>query len=333
MNMAPLTPYLPSRRFIGIVSVIVLTVAGYFLYIRTHHTIPDTTPTPENTITNVPEGYDQYADDDNDGLANWEEAMWGTNTNAIDTDGDGTADSVELAQNRNPLVNAPDDSTSTYPVIPSLESADTGYAGRTSGIAQSFASQLYAIGLSGNASSVDGSALLNGLITNELAQGRIKDMYAREQAIVSDGTAETYRAYGNAFGAFITTYTSSGEPYASTEIIKDALTREDLSALSALSPYASALSREATRMAGTPVPSDFLSEHVELVNGLSTMAKALGIMSQSAHDPFMILLGIGEYESAYKRFSAQIDAFATVCATHNIPFSPDEPGYMFIVAK
>jgi len=329
MSSKDISSYLPSKYFVGTVSLVVLVTAGYLFSTRTQN-VTGMLPSTEKISTDTPEGYDQYADNDNDGLANWEEAMWGTNTNAIDTDGDGTADSVELTQNRNPLVNAPDDSSSAYPIIPSLESADTGYAGRTSGIAQSFASQLYAIGLSGNASSVDGSALLKGLITNELTQGRILAPYTHEDIIVSEITTEAYRTYGNAFGLFITTYKAAGEPYASTELIKNALAQEDLSALTALSPYASMLSGEATRLAKIPVPSDFLSEHLELINGIFIMGKALDIMTQSGHDPFMILLGIGEYSTAYTKFVSQIDTFANKCASHNVTFSPEEEGRMFV---
>jgi len=325
----PISSYLPSRQF-GIIVLFLIIVGSFYAYTHLTKTPNGNTPLSTQMLSYIPEGYDPYADNDGDGLANWEEAMWGTNPNAMDTDGDGTTDNVELALNRNPLVNATDDSLSTYPAIPSLESADTGYAGRTAGIAQSFASQLYAIGVSGNDTSVNGSDVLNNIIKTELAQGKLVDEYVTKDVLSVDDSMESYRAYGNAFGKFINTYKERNEPYATAEIIKRAFTTEDLPSLSALSSYAAFLQAEARVLATTPVPISFVAEHIELVNGVHNMGKAFTILTQSAQDPFMALLGLGEYSTAYKRFTETIDTFTSASAKQNTSFLPEEPGFMFI---
>lgn len=48
-------------------------------------------------------------DDDNDGLTNAEEAVWGTNPTVADTDGDGYSDKEELDAGHNPTVAGPND--------------------------------------------------------------------------------------------------------------------------------------------------------------------------------------------------------------------------------
>lgn len=48
-------------------------------------------------------------DDDNDGLKNWEEAVYHTDIKNPDTDGDKTPDGEEVRTNRNPLVKGPND--------------------------------------------------------------------------------------------------------------------------------------------------------------------------------------------------------------------------------
>lgn len=48
-------------------------------------------------------------DTDEDGLKDWEEAIWKTNTEKFDTDGDGTPDGQEVRAGRDPLKKGPDD--------------------------------------------------------------------------------------------------------------------------------------------------------------------------------------------------------------------------------
>lgn len=52
-------------------------------------------------------------DPDHDGLKNWEEALWKTDPNNPDTDGDGTPDGQEIKENRDPLKAGPDDKQSS----------------------------------------------------------------------------------------------------------------------------------------------------------------------------------------------------------------------------
>lgn len=52
---------------------------------------------------------DPTGDDDNDGLSNSDERLWGTSLTAADTDGDGFSDGQEVAANHNPTIPAPND--------------------------------------------------------------------------------------------------------------------------------------------------------------------------------------------------------------------------------
>ncbi|MEK7647227.1 MAG: hypothetical protein AAB378_02525 [Patescibacteria group bacterium] len=52
---------------------------------------------------------DANGDPDNDGLKNWEEALWKTDPNNQDMDKDGTPDGQEIKENRNPLKAGLDD--------------------------------------------------------------------------------------------------------------------------------------------------------------------------------------------------------------------------------
>ena len=56
-------------------------------------------------------------DVDADGLKDWEEALWGTDSNNPDTDGDGTKDGEEVKLDRNPLKAGPDDVLSVSAIL------------------------------------------------------------------------------------------------------------------------------------------------------------------------------------------------------------------------
>jgi len=58
----------------------------------------------------------QDIDQDNDGLANWQEDLYKTDSNNPDTDGDGYLDGEEINLGRNPLVKAPGDEVFLYPL-------------------------------------------------------------------------------------------------------------------------------------------------------------------------------------------------------------------------
>lgn len=52
-------------------------------------------------------------DSDNDGLTDWEENLWGTNPDVMDTDKDGTSDGEEISLLRDPRVPGPNDDLRT----------------------------------------------------------------------------------------------------------------------------------------------------------------------------------------------------------------------------
>lgn len=55
-------------------------------------------------------------DSDNDGLKDWEEELYRTNSNNPDTDGDGYLDGEEVDSGHNPLIKAPGDKLTFYPL-------------------------------------------------------------------------------------------------------------------------------------------------------------------------------------------------------------------------
>src|SRR3989344_1761050 len=94
--------YLPSKKFlVTLGSLFLFALAGWFWFsYRPHYEAPR----PSETAMALETQKEALAkDSDNDGLKDWEEVLWKTDTHQADTDGDGTNDKDEVAASRNPL--------------------------------------------------------------------------------------------------------------------------------------------------------------------------------------------------------------------------------------
>lgn len=108
---------MPRRLIIGILVVLILGIVGGTIALVVQRFRGDevaTLPTPSpGGLTPAQPGSQQVTnptgDDDNDGLTNAEEVLWGTSSANPDTDNDGYKDGEEVAANHNPTIPAPGD--------------------------------------------------------------------------------------------------------------------------------------------------------------------------------------------------------------------------------
>ncbi len=93
--------YFPSKKFVASLSVAVILI---LIAIALSYQKPNITKYGDNNLlaSNATSSINEK-DSDNDGLPDWEEALYGTNPNNPDTDGDGTPDGEEIKEGRDPL--------------------------------------------------------------------------------------------------------------------------------------------------------------------------------------------------------------------------------------
>jgi hypothetical protein len=98
--------YLPSRKFVTVLSIIVVfvLVVTAFSFRGKSDFSYDTKSNPliATTASSSLETFKQI-DSDHDGLPDWQEALYGTDPKNPDTDGDGTPDGEEIKEGRDPL--------------------------------------------------------------------------------------------------------------------------------------------------------------------------------------------------------------------------------------
>lgn len=96
--------YLPSRKFVvslsTVIALVIIIVAVRYSWTGKKETLVlGNQEITTQDIANI-----KSIDTDNDGLPDWEEALWKTDPKNPDTDGDGTPDGAEIDAGRNPLV-------------------------------------------------------------------------------------------------------------------------------------------------------------------------------------------------------------------------------------
>ena len=96
--------YLPSKNFLISLSVAlaIVLIAIIFSYSKSGVTnyFNNNLKTDTNDISAIA---NINIDSDNDGLADWKENLYGTSAQRADSDEDGTSDTDEISQNRDPL--------------------------------------------------------------------------------------------------------------------------------------------------------------------------------------------------------------------------------------
>ena len=131
ISVRSLSKFLPSKGFLAVGAALVFSIVLVFgIYKLTNGNsttnqplIPILSTTNDAAVAAIQKSLAEK-DSDKDGLKNWEEALWGTDPNNSDTDGDGTPDGEEVGLGRNPTIKGPNDKVSP-PV------ADTGENGST----------------------------------------------------------------------------------------------------------------------------------------------------------------------------------------------------------
>ncbi len=93
--------YLPSKQFVRIIGTAVLLALLVFIFGKIFNKKTVWQNASNETVASVAESEDFFSlDTDEDGLYNWEEALWGTNPNLKDTDSDGVDDKKYVENKR-----------------------------------------------------------------------------------------------------------------------------------------------------------------------------------------------------------------------------------------
>lgn len=255
---------------------------------------------------------DSFKDSDEDGLKDWEEALWGTDPSEKDTDKDGVSDFEQIKKENQTENNSAKNAGNQK------ELTQTDILARN--LFSKYAS-LKQVGLSGDqdsiqnaAQAVAGSALVSEYVPYK--ESIIK--------ISSDNSTEAIRAYGNNISSIIIKNAPKSE--SETVLVKEALEKGDAKILLKLDVVIEGYQKILNGLINTPVTNELASAHLSLINSVNKLLYINESFKKSFSDPTYAFQGLAMYQGAFIEMSQSYEGIKSILKNKNITYTEDEYG-------
>jgi hypothetical protein len=276
-------------------------------------------------------------DSDNDGLPDWEEALYGTNPNNSDsfnlgmTDGEAVAKGLIVPKAIADIQNATSSPASVSPDSSVPKAAAAG------SITDTFAKNFFTLYLAtkqangGNALSQVQVSTLAEQVMNQLAAGisLAPDFKSKADIKVSGAGADALRAYAiQAEDVF----RAQGVQLPKNELqyLQDAVQNNDASALDNIQKIATAYRASAAGLAVLAVPEELADIHLALVNALARLGGGSGDFARSKTDPIAAMLALKQYPGAVGILAQTFKDIGNMYASEQITLPAGTPGASFV---
>ncbi len=295
--------YLPSKKFTLIVGTsAVVLLLGYFGY--TYFASGKTIFTKKDPRVGVAVGDVINRDTDLDGIPDWEEALWGTDPEKKDSDGNGITDDVEINARRD-AVNT--DSGTENP---------DGQINETERFAREFFTTISSLKASGDLNQNSITNLALGFGKNISEYQKLPDTYTRVDVKTVPATSQTRQSYYTALKDSTTTHAAD----IGTEL--DALARgidnenpEDMVEVARIGGVYTSIALE---LAQVSVPEDAAALHLSLLNNYTKIGTALKNTSSLLDNPLIGLIGLSQYNDEDALAAETIENLGEYFKSHDI---------------
>lgn len=309
----------PANRMVA-VAIVTMTLVFIMLLSRAFYggrTVGVVAPPPERDVT--ARAHAAESDSDTDGLADWEEDLWGTDPNDPDTDGDGILDGAERATGQNPSGSG-DTERFALDVTATEDLTATQVVGR-----ELFGTYMQAFQDNPNLTSTDQEAIIDDALA-AVADKLSIPQYTREDVRAVEASPVTRVAYIEGFKASLKRIQDQN-PTENTALAMLAQ-GERVNSIAELTRSADIYTAEARVLANLPVPQDIVEVHVRMVAALYGYATSLANVAIFDKDPVLGIAGMSTYLSAQNEFTTatlQIMQYGGFDFSKVIETAPSEP--------
>lgn len=272
-------------------------------------------------------------DADNDGLRYWEEALWHTNSDNPDTDGDGTPDGEEVKNGRDPTVPGPNDKLKT---ITAPEGADVATTtGTKSSLTDTLARSLYAnysvLQQSGNLTPENQDKLLETL-SGSVEQILEPKVYTKDDIkIAPTENHDSIKKYGNDVALVL---------YNNLKVIREKnineaisltnyLNKKDPAELQKVVDSANSYKNSVNELLQVEAPLSSIIQHLTLINSLGYFGQAVEGMSMVDNDPVVALVSLQNYQKGAGKIVDALRGLVSYFGNKKIIFTDKDYGYVF----
>jgi len=281
--------YLPSKKFIY--SIIVIAILGVLFFVISNLISKKNhfSATKENSLQTTGLTINDMVkkDSDLDGVADWEEALWGTDINNTATF-DGLADATYIKQKKDILK-----ITSGYDETNSQDLTETDK------FAQEFFTSLAAMKQSGQVDAKTINSVSNAL-GQKLVDPTIIDKYSTGDARVGTGDGiDKQKAYYITIKKIFETYSKKGlgDEVEITSILAGSSENGDQTKnIEKLTEIAKAYQGFASEVIKTSVPQSLVSYHIKIANSANNTGISVKNMTKVMNDPIVGLSGLSQYQ-------------------------------------
>lgn len=261
-------------------------------------------------------------DTDSDGLADWQEDLYGSdpaNPRSIDRS---MTDKEAVDAGKAELRFKSEEPEISLGSVPGIEAAPNTLTER---FAQEFLGQYLLTHGTGVPTEEALTAFVNDAIAS-LDENPTPSFSVSSIGSAPQGTSlESY--VGAAEAALLTPTVRAKE----SEIFyfSDAVYKSDAEALEALATISASYDTLASAFAKVPAPSEARAKQLRTANALAHMGEVIGKMASYGEDPLLAFVGFGQYETAAFELAASFADFQSVFVATGRTYAPGETGYQF----
>lgn len=274
-------------------------------------------------------------DTDKDGLADWEEVLYGTDPNRADTRELGMTDKEAVAKGL-VVPQAPDLEVEASPAGEMAFNSTLPVPGRgtlTRALSESFMREYLAA-----VAKTD-----DGVLTNEEMKGITDTVLSELDASVvhtpnfknkndlkvQGSGAEAMRAFAVAAEKVYLAHTMEA---ADTELVllKKALETDDTAALKQIGETARLYHDTAIGLSVLPVPAELAEQHLRMVNALMRLSESTLDFTRANSDPVVTMLALKQYPAALKELAQSFADINQTYARAGLVLNPQESGVAYV---
>ncbi len=232
-------------------------------------------------------------DSDNDGLKDWEEALWKTDPNNSDTDGDGVNDKEEILAERDPLVEGVGNLNNIiFTEQENLENFQTTLT-QTDVLAREVFTGYMALKQNNLLGTQEQKDFIEKITSNSLSfELDTQYLTLNDLNIISTSNNESFQKYADELKLILSKFPELRDD---NIILKEALDTNSLKKLEEIKSNIIFYEKLIDDLIKTEVPSALQNKHLNLINSFKKIISNTEQMIQVFTDPILALVGAKQY--------------------------------------